>query len=53
MYRANLSYKLLIVYLEEMITADLVLLTDDEQYILTEKGKNAIKMFTRVPSELA
>ena len=39
MYKANLSYKLLVSYLEEMIKADLVLSDDDGIYTLTEDGE--------------
>jgi len=38
MYKANLSYKLLVSYLEEMINCELVCL-DNGLYILTEGGK--------------
>jgi len=39
MYKANLSYKLLVSYLEEMIKADLVLSNGDGIYTLTEDGE--------------
>ena len=39
MYRANLSYKVLILYLEEVMNADLVVLGDKDTYILTKRGE--------------
>ena len=39
MYKANLSYKLLVNYLEEMMKANLVFSNDDGMYTLTEDGE--------------
>jgi predicted transcriptional regulator len=39
MYQANLSYKLLCKYLNEVITAGLVKADDGGCYVLTQKGK--------------
>jgi len=39
MYQANLSYKLLCRYLDEVVDAGLVSLEDEDFYLLTEKGK--------------
>lgn len=38
MYKANLSYKLLTRYLDELLTADLVVLKENALYCLTERG---------------
>lgn len=38
MYQANLSYKLLCRYLDEVVDAGLVRPEDDECYVLTAKG---------------
>ena len=39
MYQANLSYKLLCRYLDEVLDADLVCFEKGECYVLTAKGK--------------
>jgi len=39
MYQANLSYKLLCRYLDEVLDAGLVRSADDDCYVLTAKGK--------------
>lgn len=39
MYQANLSYRLLCNYLDEVLDADLVRFEDDGCYALTNKGK--------------
>jgi len=39
MYQANLSYKLLSRYLNEVLAAELVYCDDEDCYILTSKGK--------------
>ena len=39
MYQANLSYKLLLRYLDEVVDAGLVRSEDDDCYVLTTKGK--------------
>lgn len=39
MYQANLSYKLLCRYLDEVMDADLVCFDDEDWYVLTPKGK--------------
>lgn len=43
MYQANLSYKLLCKYLNEVITAGLVNCEDGDCYVLTAKGKEFLK----------
>jgi predicted transcriptional regulator len=41
MYQANLSYKILLRYLDEVVAASLVSFNPEQnRYILTEKGKN-------------
>lgn len=39
MYQANLSYRLLCRYLDEVVDAGLVRFEDDDCYVLTGKGK--------------
>ena len=39
MYKANLSYKLLARYLDDLLTADLVVLKENSLYCLTERGE--------------
>ncbi len=39
MYQANLSYRLLCRYLDEVVNADLVRSEDDDSYVLTAKGE--------------
>lgn len=39
MYQANLSYRLLCRYLDEVLDAGLVKSADDDCYVLTTKGK--------------
>ncbi len=39
MYQANLSYRLLVRYLKEVTEAGLVLLDNEEFYVLTARGK--------------
>ncbi len=39
MYQANLSYRLLCRYLDEVLDAGLVKSADDDCYVLTAKGK--------------
>jgi len=39
MYQANLSYKLLCRYLDEVVEAGLVTSESEEYYVLTPKGK--------------
>ncbi len=39
MYQANLSYRLLCRYLDEVLDAGLVRFEDDDCYVLTGKGK--------------
>jgi predicted transcriptional regulator len=40
MYQANLSYRVLVKYLEEVVASSLIAFQDDQQYyVLTEKGK--------------
>jgi len=39
MYQANLSYRLLCRYLDEVLDANLVKFEDDDCYVLTRKGK--------------
>jgi len=39
MYQANLSYRLLCRYLDEVLDAGLIRLEDDDCYALTAKGK--------------
>jgi predicted transcriptional regulator len=39
MYRANLSYKLLCKYLDEVVAAGLVRFVDGDCYVLTVKGR--------------
>ena len=45
MYRANLSYKLLMRYLGEVLDAGLVRFRDDDCYELTGKGKEFLDRF--------
>lgn len=45
MYQANLSYKLLTRYLEEVLETGLVELGDDACYELTQKGKEFLDKF--------
>lgn len=40
MYQANLSYKLLCKYLDEVVTAGLVTCENGDCYVLTVKGKD-------------
>jgi predicted transcriptional regulator len=40
MYQANLSYRLLGRYLREVLNAGLVKFENENNYVLTEKGKN-------------
>ena len=43
MYQANLSYKLLVRYLAEIIEAGLVTFENEEFYTLTSKGKKFLQ----------
>lgn len=43
MYQANLSYKLLCRYLEEVINAGLVRFEKENRYVLTSKGEEFLK----------
>jgi len=45
MYQANLSYKLLTRYLEEVLETGLVELGDDDCFELTQKGKEFLDKF--------
>ena len=45
MYQANLSYKLLIQYLKNVIDMGLVKMKDESTYGLTEKGSNFLREF--------
>lgn len=39
MYQANLSYRLLCRYLDQVVDAELVKLEDSDRYVLTAKGR--------------
>ena len=45
MYQANLSYKLLCKYLDEVMTAGLVSCEDGDCYVLTVKGKEFLSRY--------
>jgi predicted transcriptional regulator len=46
MYQANLSYKVLRRYLDEVVSAALVSFEDEKQcYVLTEKGKTFLSVY--------
>jgi len=45
MYQANLSYKLLCKYLDEVLTAGLVSCEDGDSYVLTVKGKEFLNRY--------
>ena len=45
MYQANLSYKLLCKYLDEVIVAGLVSCEDGDCYVLTVKGKEFLSRY--------
>lgn len=45
MYKAYLSYKLLIRYLNDVVDAGLVICDDDNCYLLTEKGERFLARF--------
>jgi len=45
MYRANLSYKLLCKYLNEVLECGLVRAKDDESYIVAAKGERFLQRF--------
>ncbi len=45
MYKAYLSYKLLVQYLNDMIEAGLVQCGNENCYVLTQKGKNFLAKF--------
>jgi predicted transcriptional regulator len=45
MYQANLSYKLLCKYLDEVLTAGLVSCEDGDSYVLTVKGKEFLNKY--------
>ncbi|MGD8506061.1 MAG: winged helix-turn-helix domain-containing protein [Candidatus Bathyarchaeota archaeon] len=47
MYQANLSYKLLCKYLEEVVTTGLVSRKDGECYLLTDKGEDFLKRYEK------
>lgn len=47
MYQANLSYKLLCRYLEEVLEARLVAFNDEAVYVLTGKGEEFLSRFER------
>lgn len=44
MYQANLSYKLLCRYLNEVLDAGLVAFENEECYVLTSKGKEFLSL---------
>lgn len=50
MYQANLSYKLLVKYLRDVMEAGLLAEGDDGSYVLTRKGRDFLDKF-RVYSE--
>ena len=45
MYRANLSYKLLCKYLEEVLSCGLVRMRDDECYVVAPRGEKFLQKF--------
>jgi len=45
MYQANLSYKLLTQYLNDVVEAGLVTFATDDCYMLTQKGKEFLTKF--------
>jgi predicted transcriptional regulator len=45
MYRANLSYSLLVRYLNEVLDADLVFVDDNKIYQLTQNGQDFLERF--------
>ena len=50
MYKAYLSYKLLIRYLNDVVDAGLVICDDDNCYLLTEKGERFLARFSEYSS---
>ena len=51
MYGANLSYKLLLRYLEHILDAGLVEYDGDSYYTITEKGKKFLKLYQKYEKE--
>ncbi len=46
MYQANLSYRVLIKYLDEVVASSLISFNQDQQhYVLTEKGKEFLTAY--------
>lgn len=45
MYQANLSYKLLTLYLKEVLEAGLIRPVDDSLYEITQKGRRFLEKF--------
>jgi len=45
MYQANLSYKLLCGYLDEVVNAGLICYEDEDHYVLTPKGKMFLERY--------
>lgn len=46
MYQANLSYRLLCRYLEDVVNARLVTFEKEDSYVLTSKGKEFLERFS-------
>jgi predicted transcriptional regulator len=46
MYRANLSYKLLCKYLDEVLDCELVQVNSDDSYAVAPKGQEFLRKFT-------
>jgi len=51
MYGANLSYKLLLRYLEHILDAGLAKCTGNSYYTITEKGKKFLKLYQKYEEE--
>jgi len=47
MYQANLSYRLLIRYLDMILKAGLVYLNDSSEYVTTAKGRDFLEKFRK------
>ena len=45
LYKANLSYKLLCIYLSKMLDAELICYDNGSSYDITEKGRRFLKKF--------
>jgi predicted transcriptional regulator len=47
MYGANLSFKILNRYLEDVISSSLLKLEDQQQYFVTQKGQDFLRAYER------